>query len=384
MLTAKAGRITTTAIASLGLLGTTLAVGITPVGAVPTWTISSSPSPGSSSQLIGVSCTSATFCMAVGSLTGSKGYGGTLVESWNGHTWSVSPSPSHLQSNIALNGVSCTSTTFCMAVGFYANEISMGPDRTLIESWNGSTWSFSSSPNPGGTNAFDGLDGVSCTSTTSCVAVGSSSPSTVSDTLIESWNGSTWSVSHSPNPGTDEYLNGVSCTSTTSCMAVGSTAANIRTAPRTLIEAWNGSTWSVSPSRNPGSYADSLNGVSCSSASSCHAVGMYFTDPDTIHTLAESWNGDTWSTSPAPEFSLNGVSCISAISCKAVGTQPPGDTLVESLYGHTWSVSSSPSPAEFNNLYGVSCTSITFCVAVGSDAPTGRYAPDQTLIESYG
>ena len=46
------------------------------------------------------------------------------------------------------------------------------------------------------------------------------------------------------NPGTDQTrLEGVDCTSITNCVAVGSYASASYTYP--LIEAWNGSTWSI-------------------------------------------------------------------------------------------------------------------------------------------
>jgi hypothetical protein len=72
-----------------------------------------------------------------------------------------------------------------------------------------------------GTDADNFLYGVSCASGTSCIAVGVASTS-VSDILIEAWNGSSWSAV--PSPGTeniDAFLNGVSCTSASMCMAAG-------------------------------------------------------------------------------------------------------------------------------------------------------------------
>ena len=58
-------------------------------------------------------------------------------------TWSVVPSPSP-GSGDALSGVSCVSAEACTAVGTY--HTSSGGARTLIESSNGTTWSVV--PNP--------------------------------------------------------------------------------------------------------------------------------------------------------------------------------------------------------------------------------------------
>jgi hypothetical protein len=66
------------------------------------------------------------------------------------------------------------------------------------------------------------LTSVACSATNSCVAVGSGGNSG-SQTLIESWNGTSWAVTPSPNKRSslfDELL-GVACT------AVGCTAAGL-------------------------------------------------------------------------------------------------------------------------------------------------------------
>jgi hypothetical protein len=56
----------------------------------------------------------------------------TLVEHWNGSKWSVqaTPNPSSASSS-QLEGISCTSATRCTAAGLYT--ISSGPSFTLAE-----------------------------------------------------------------------------------------------------------------------------------------------------------------------------------------------------------------------------------------------------------
>jgi hypothetical protein len=128
--------------------------------------------------------------------------------------------------------VSCVSAAACVAVGSYTN--SKGVTRTLIESWNGTSWSQVPAPALGGT---DYLDGVSCVSAAACVAVGDYTNSKdVNRPLAESWNGTSWSVvpSPSPHPG-DNFIFGVSCGSVSACTAVGQ-YLNSRQVQRTLIE----------------------------------------------------------------------------------------------------------------------------------------------------
>ena len=90
-----------------------------------------------------------------------------------------------------------------------------------MESWDGTAWTVVPTPNQGSGN--NGLHGVSCTRTCRCVAVGvGSGPSNVNQTLIESWNGSVWSILPSPNQGgNNNFLSSVSCTRWTRCTAVG-------------------------------------------------------------------------------------------------------------------------------------------------------------------
>jgi hypothetical protein len=359
----------------------------TPAAATPTWSIDSSPNNGTdNNHLSGVSCPSAMSCWAVGdyrdtTLQSSE----TLVESWNGTGWTVTPSPNPGLGN-ELYGVSCFSSTSCAAVGKHGNE-------PLIERWKGTKWVLVSSPHKGMSSV---LGSVSCVSAKSCTAVGTydSAASGHQQTLIESWNGSTWSVVPSPNGSTfDNLLSAVSCVSATSCKAVGHYVDGNNNG-ETLIERWNGRKWSIVPSPNAGSTYNELSGVSCVSTSWCKAVGIYYS-AGTYLTLVESWNGRVWSIDSSPSegngmIGLAGLSCMSVTQCKAVGYYAGGpsdldQTLIESWDGETWSIDSSPNEPGNNSLGGVSCASATACKAVGyvNHSPSPP-PPDTTLIESYG
>jgi hypothetical protein len=150
----------------------------------------------------------------------------TLVEHWNGTSWSIVASANPAgPAFAALSGVSCTSATDCTAVGF-ALDSSGFADRTLVEHWNGTSWSIVASPNPFGAASAD-LSAVSCTNAVNCYAVGFSGDETSTKTLVEHWDGSTWAIQATPNPSgsNDAELLGVSCPGAT-CYAVGGFAAN--------------------------------------------------------------------------------------------------------------------------------------------------------------
>jgi hypothetical protein len=186
-----------------------------------------------------------------------------------------------------------------MAVGYYG--FGPGTQVTLAEAWNGTRWKRLTTPTP---DSMGSLAGVSCTATAACLSVGghaASGVTLVNATLSEQWNGSTWQVRSSPNPGGANFagLNSVSCTGATACMATGGGATGEGESGFTLAESWNGSSWSLLSSPSPGSFSDELRGVSCTSATSCMAVGD-FEGTGNQFTLAEAWNGTHWTTVKTP------------------------------------------------------------------------------------
>ena len=249
----------------------------------------------------------------------------------------------------SLADVSCTTSTDCVAVGFERDR----GEQTLVETWNGSTWTVVPSQNPNPRNI---LKGVSYTGTMSCVAVGSSwsgASGSPTASLVESWNGTSWSVVPSPAPSNFSQLSGVSCTSPTFCVGVGSYGTSYGAASNTLVETWDGTSWTVTPSSDgPDSSDDQFYRVSCASPTSCMAVGSDVTTNGT-QTLAETWNGTSWTVTSGPIANavFFGVSCLSATLCVAVGLDE-GKTLVESWNGTTLTVVPSPNPAKYRDLLG--------------------------------
>jgi hypothetical protein len=351
-----------------------------------TWTIVASPNP-PGSGLYAVSCPSPTSCFAVGGYFIADGFdsrGATLVLEWDGSAWSQVPTPdqvpnpSGVTENI-LADVSCTSSTYCVAVGYYMKATGDFLDKlvhqTLIEAWDGADWSLVESPNAGDAQ-YNELLGVSCTSTTSCTAVGRHlDDSFASRTLAETWNGSTWSLAAGANGAASiSALAGVSCTNAGECFAVGSAWTN---AEKTLVERQSGSTWSIVPSPNaPGPTRAELDAVACTSATNCFAVG-----DGAGKALIERWNGTTWSVAATISGRLHGIACPSATSCFAVG-DIGSNPLTARWSGAQWSVVPSPSPsgADMSTLASVSCPSATSCFAVG-ETTTG--VTPKTLIERW-
>jgi hypothetical protein len=333
------------------------------------WKISTPPAGGSQSGLRAVSCVSASFCMAVGS--SANGASRALVERWNGTRWLVSttPIPAGTTGN-SLRGISCTSSSNCFAVGRSTTDDQGYRSKPLIERWNGTDWRVIPSP-PTGTNEA-GLISVSCAVASRCVAVGSTSQSY---TLTEHWDGSSWTINAA---GTNYlgYLESVSCATETRCMAVGKSSDW----SSTFARRWNGTTWSTiaTPDNPGGSTNDYFTGVSCTAPGACTAVGTYFPNGDHLP-LIERWNGSTWTVSPSPDpggffQDLLGVSCATATSCVAVGTKD-FQPLIEEWHGSGWTVATSRIPAgsSYEYLFGVDAMNSTRYVTVGR-AHTTLYA----------
>jgi len=335
-----------------------------------TWRIQPIPSPPGAawSVLVGVSCASPSACEAVGSTVSTSGVRTALAEGWNGSSWQLQPAPS-LAGGSQLNGVSCTSPTACTAVGATPQGT---PRKVLVERWNGSNWQIQSAPSPAG--AF--LSGVACTSSVACTAVGGSN----AGTLAERWDGTAWSIQAIPNPPQGGgALFSVACTSPSACTAVGiSNAGN-------LAERWNGSNWAIQPTPTPaGAQFTFLNTVACASASACIAAGAYNDSSGALLPLAERWDGSSWAIQPTPRLpggaigQLIGVACTSATACTAVGSSIPNGanlvnhpspaTLAERWNGSTWSIQATPGPpgAAPSILNAASCVSRSACIAVGN------------------
>ena len=315
------------------------------------------------SELNGIACTHAS-CTAVGDYVDGSGIDRTLAERWNGVAWHIQSTPSPGTSFNFLTGVSCKTASSCMAVG--------GADGGLLaERWNGTAWKVQNVPGPTGSQ-FGFFFAVSCARSGSCEAVGGySNSSGAFVTLGARWNRIRWQVQRTPDPAraSANYLGGVACTSSSDCIAVGQ--GNGEGTPVTLAERWDGDAWGLQPIPSPiGAAENQLNGIACSSSSDCEAVGTAGPTLGVSSTEALHWTGRRWHLQPIPTVpgaNLLAVSCVSPSSCTAVGGSNRG-TLAERWNGTRWYIQRTPTPtgARFPGLGAVSCVSSSNCMAVGS------------------
>jgi hypothetical protein len=213
---------------------------------------------------------SPSSCTAVGSTLAAP----TVVEHWDGTTWTAEQ-PAPTSGGIdALRAISCRSISRCVAVGEVdpAPAVTGPPAQPLVEVWDGSSWSPQVIPITDGGSPT----GAACPTPTNCVAVGQAdgNPPT---TLAEGWDGTGWTRQATQDPVASDQLVGVSCAMTTQCMSVGWGSATLATT-NAVAEAWNGSSWQlqvvpVSPGNGPPTQPITLASIACPVPAMCMAVG---------------------------------------------------------------------------------------------------------------
>lgn len=348
----------------------------------------------SDAQFQGVSCTTGEGCLAVGSWFSSadeKLYALAETRPPGGSTWTVH-NPPHVSGAAETafgpvgNGetVSCVSTpkAMCMAVGSDTSTTTGQSNYAAMWSWPG--WKTVNPPNPSPTRS-SGLDAVRCVSSSYCLEIGHWVNSSTGKEELEDavWNGSSWSAKPmpaAPSGNTGVRLWGLNCRSTTWCMAVGdyNTGSGSNLKQFTLSDVWNGKTWTMHLGANPsGQNSNALLGVSCTSTTSCVAVGNSLTPKLVLLSLGETWNGKTWTVRATPAgkegvgSTLFDVSCQSATHCLGVGT------LAATWNGTKWTSVTFPLPsgAQVSNAVSLSCLSATNCTSAGGYSTSSGTLP---------
>jgi hypothetical protein len=321
----------TASLAGVACTSTTFCLMVGPQSGTPrgyalkyTGSLSSVTAASTTSEFEGVGCSSSTLCFAAGT-DFSPTVPAPHEEQFNGTSFSTSTSAVPASSTFSeLDGTACPGSTSCFSVGQYTTSTATQP---LIEHWTGSSWGIQSMTLPTGTiNAS--LSDVSCTSTTACTAVGWYATTSRTSALIERYNGTSWTFQTEivPSGASALQLDGVSCTSSTLCVAVGN-YTDASAVQHALAEHWNGSAWSQRTVADPsGATSSALSDVSCYTTSSagCIAVGGYTDSSGVIQPEAAGYTS-SWAlqsiTRPgiSSNATLNGVSCTSSTFCMAVG-----------------------------------------------------------------
>lgn len=295
------------------------------------WSAQHPPAAAGPVELQAVDARTPTDVWAVGQrFVGSPGGGGseeTITLHWNGSAWSRVPSPNVGTVGSSLHAVVAIAHDDVWAMG--SSNIDLDRFRTLVEHWDGTSWSVVPSPNPGTSQNF--LNAASGSSASDIWAVGQRAPDTSGfhgRTLAEHWNGSAWSVVRTPNVGAANHLFGVVAIGPNSAWAVGTGSGG----GRTLAERWNGHTWRIVETPNVGTNPNELDAVDAASPTNVWAIGDVLTGGLGIQSQAVRWNGVAWHEMPveqagSSETALGDVAAIPGTTrLWAAGESATGDS----------------------------------------------------------
>ena len=265
-----------------------------------------------------------------------------------------------------LFGISAASTNDVWAVGSIFGH-------PIIEHWGGTQWAVVTSPPlPFGSGE---LHAVTSLPSGKAWAVGTqtSAPDGEQSTLIETWTGSKWRVVPSPNvfqggPTDSNYLYAVSTISRTDVWAAGR-AHRDGQPEQTIIEHWDGVSWTLSSSLSPGTQLNWILGISMTATSGL-AVGVQSDQSE--HALAERWAKGSWRLARIPSARnlwLYGVLALTNREAWAVGWQGSGiayPMIEHFVKGLGWQTVS-PGTSDRGALSGIAASSASDMWAVGAD-----------------
>jgi hypothetical protein len=269
-------------------------------------------------------------------------------------SWQVGTVAPPVPSTIAfLSAVACSSSTDCVAGGFYQSKADDSVGGPMVVSESDGTWSAAQPLTAPAGSAASSLADLACASAGNCQAVGSfqqishngASDRVLTRPFAAAESAGSWAAeklvqqpaNSSPNP--DAALLGVSCPAAGQCVAVGGYNATRQHKPRPMATAQAGGSWlravqitlPGNASRNP-HLGGSLDSVACTGAGSCVAVGSYVTrSPGRLLPMAVIESHGRWGSAhevPLPagpaSGALTSVSCRSTGLCVAVGYDTAG------------------------------------------------------------
>jgi hypothetical protein len=275
------------------------------------WTRVSVPVPaGQQATLSGVDDLGPADAWAVGtSFSGgieANPGGQTLIEHWNGTRWSIVPSPNPATApgdTDLLTSITGTGPNDLWAAG-WDNNSATDSISLLFEHWNGTTWTAAASPTPLRSTQF--ANGITAVSPDNVWAVGSDETGN-SKTLAAHWNGKAWSIVPTPgitNAGdVQNLLTGVSSDAAGDVWASGyaHNVHNQNSLHEPFVLHWTGTAWVLVKVPTLGTEGSLLNGIQVLSPTDAWAAGQTQESNGAILSLTEQFNGKTWTVVPSPD-----------------------------------------------------------------------------------
>jgi hypothetical protein len=230
---------------------------------------------------------------AVGVAEDSTFHARALIESWNGSAWQVATTPRLNTQRDLLFSATATGAGDVWAVG--EQQDLAGRFATLAEHYDGHGWSVVPTPNPG--TSGNHLDAVAADGPDDVWAVGQRNDATSDGPLVEHWDGRQWSVVPVASSG-GAVLDAVTVHGD-EVLAVGQTDNAIAQARPLIVSVHNGHADS-SVLGTTGSSFSNMTGVVATDQTDW-AVGTFFdATSGNQDTLVLRHDGGGWHAVPAP------------------------------------------------------------------------------------
>jgi len=337
--------------ATAGLLALALAALVPSAATAAEWSVVQLPSGGVNASFYGMSCPSASLCVAVG---GNSAIAVSTDPTGGASAWKIGkPGESFeapgLEGEVTygggqIRGVSCPTAGLCVAASldgrFYTSTDPAGGPSTFKV-----VKQAESGPNIH-------MLGVSCPSASFCVVVGyGGKVLTSSDPTGDT---TAWTVTQLAQP---VDLRGVSCPSPSFCVAVGNEGQIVASDdPTGGPEAWR--------SLGAPGGESSLNGISCPGTGLCVTGNAGRILTASAPGSAGGWNAFDAGTG----LPVTGVSCPAISACVAIDNNADVLASIDPDGGEgAWSFQNViPFGGEDGNaMYGISCPTASFCAAAG-------------------
>jgi hypothetical protein len=370
--------------------------------------------------LAGTTCGSGDACLAVGSYEDSsnhnQAYVVPIVDGVPGAAAKVQlPANAATNPNAELEGVTCMASNICEAYGFYYSSGLVTP--MVVQITNGVPAPAVAVPLPTGVKAsnYFYVQGLSCYSAGTCVAVGdyANSANDLLPFVLPIIDGAPQSADTPAMPADadtttpNDSLDAVACQPSGVCVAVGAYTdlnSDSEAVVVPITDGVAGTGVATAPADGNGNPDTSLGEVACPASGTCEAVGLYETTADVIENMvvpivngapgtatglavAGTQNSDEAYMSPS------GLSCSSSSMCVAAGSyidsSDDGQAAVMPITsaGATVVEASLPAGATANPLaafYSGASGSSVGCVPSGPCLASGYYSTATSSAATSG
>jgi hypothetical protein len=246
----------------------------------------------------GIACPSATTCLAIGQYDDKAGQGLVMSSTWTKGAFAPAveieqPANTSVASESGrVQSIACPTATTCIAVGSYAAGQKSVANQAMTATWTNGTFARAvepKAPSNAASQPYAVLTEIACPSATTCIAVGAYLPTGLTEPV--GWQvtvtGGAFTASQAITPPDSAgRLFGIGCTTSATCVAVGSTFNTKVQA--TWVTTESGGTFPTGKKVAPPSGSGiEYSAVTCPTSTSCLMVGWYVDSSGDVEGMAD-------------------------------------------------------------------------------------------------